>query len=213
MNSDDLIAALARDVPVVPRHALGRQVGMGLAAGVLATFVLVAGVLGIRHDLWVALHGAALWTKAIYTLALGLCATAATLRLARPDGTPGRWPRLVGLVVAIMLVVSLVDLAETPRGAWLALWLGHSWTVCSRNVFLLAMPIYAGLMWACRRLAPTRLRLAGAWAGIAAGGWGAALYCLHCPETAPLFVLTWYTLGIVAASLLGGLMGPRFLRW
>jgi hypothetical protein len=213
MNSQDLIAALARDVPVVPRHALGRQVGLGLAGGMLVTLALVATVLGIRSDLWTALHGTALWTKAIYTVALGLCATAATLRLARPDGTPGRWAMLIWLPVAALALVSLGELAMAPRAAWLALWLGQSWTVCSRNVFLLALPIYAGLMWACRRLAPTRLRLSGAWAGIAAGGWGAALYCLHCPETAPVFVMTWYSLGVIAAALVGWLLGPRLLRW
>ena len=213
MTSDDLIAALARDVPAVPRHALGRRVGLGLACGMVATLLLVALVLGVRPDLWVALHGAALWTKSIYTIALGACATAATLRLARPDGSPGRWPWWIALPILAMLAVSLVELAQAPRDTWLALWLGHSWTVCSRNVFLLAMPIYAGLIWACRRLAPTRLRQAGAWAGIAAGGWGAALYCLHCGETAPVFVVTWYSLGVIASALLGWLLGPRLLRW
>ena len=80
-------------------------------------------------------------------------------------------------------------------------------------VFTLALPIFAGLLWSFRRLAPTRLRLTGATAGLAAGAWAATLYCLHCPESSALFVLTWYTLGMGLAAIAGALLGPRLLRW
>lgn len=91
----------------------------------------------------------------------------------------------------------------------LAMWLGKSWTICARNVFLLALPIFAGLLWSFRRLAPTKLALAGTSAGLAAGTWGATL----CPETSALFVLTWYSLGMLGAALVGWLLGPRLMRW
>ncbi|PTS89589.1 DUF1109 domain-containing protein, partial [Sphingomonas sp. HMWF008] len=58
-----------------------------------------------------------------------------------------------------------------------------------------------------------RLRLAGAMAGLAAGGIAATLYGFHCPETAAPFVLTWYSLGIAAAMAIGAAIGPRALRW
>jgi hypothetical protein len=93
------------------------------------------------------------------------------------------------------------------------MWLGQSWRVCSSLVFLLSIPIFGGLLWSFRRLAPSRLRAAGATAGLAAGAWGATLYCLHCPEVSAIFVLTWYTLGIGLAALLGAIVGPRLLRW
>jgi hypothetical protein len=80
-------------------------------------------------------------------------------------------------------------------------------------VLLLSLPILGGLLWALRRLAPTRLALAGGTAGLAAGAWAACLYCLHCPETSAVFVLTWYSLGIALATGLGALLGPRLLRW
>ena len=105
------------------------------------------------------------------------------------------------------------EMAQAPRSQWLAMWLGHSWKVCSTLVFVLSVPIFAGLLWSFRRLAPTRLRLAGATAGLAAGGWAAMLYCLHCPEVSAIFVLTWYTLGIGMACALVALLGPRLLRW
>jgi len=80
-------------------------------------------------------------------------------------------------------------------------------------VLALSMPIFIGLLWSFRRLAPTRLRAAGAAAGLAAGAWAATLYCLHCPEVSAIFVLTWYSLGIGLAAALGALIGPYFLRW
>jgi len=213
MNSEDLIAALSRDVRPVRRHALGQRLGLGLAVGALMTLIVLGAWLGFRPDLMLAMHRATFWIKWTYSISLAICATVATLRLARPDGRVGGWLRLMIVPVLGLAAIAVVELATTPRGDWLAMWLGHSWTVCSRNVFLLAVPIFAGLLWSFRRMAPTRLALAGMTAGMAAGAWGATLYCLHCPETSSLFVLTWYTLGMAAAAVLGAIAGPRLLRW
>jgi len=91
--------------------------------------------------------------------------------------------------------------------------LGQSWKICRWLLLILAAPIFIGLLWSFRRLAPTRLRAAGAAAGVAAGAWAATLYCPHCPEVSAIFVLTWYTLGMVLAAGVGALLGPRVLRW
>ena len=50
-------------------------------------------------------------------------------------------------------------------------------------------------------------------AGLAAGAFAATVYCMHCPEVSAIFVLTWYSLGILLAASLGALLGPRLLRW
>jgi len=57
------------------------------------------------------------------------------------------------------------------------------------------------------------LRLTGAAAGLAAGASAATLYGLHCPEVSALFVLIWYSLGMLVAAAIGALAGPRVLRW
>lgn len=64
-----------------------------------------------------------------------------------------------------------------------------------------------------RARAPTRLRLAGAAAGLAAGAVGAPVYCLHCPELSAVFVGFWYLLGMLIPAALGALLGPRVLAW
>jgi hypothetical protein len=62
-------------------------------------------------------------------------------------------------------------------------------------------------------MAPTRLRLAGAAAGFAAGAVGALVYSVHCPELAAPFLGVWYLLGILIPTAVGALLGPRLLHW
>lgn len=213
MNTDQLIDSLSADVRPVPRHALGRRIGVGLAAGGLAAAVMVIALLGIRPDLDHAMLGFRFWMKWGYTGSLGIAAVVAVARLGRPAASSLRPLWLIVVPVGLLAAVGVGELASTPSRDWLAMWLGQSWKVCPWIVFLLAAPIFTGLLWSFRRLAPTRLRAAGAAAGLAAGAWAATIYCLHCPEVSALFVLTWYTLGIGLAALAGAVLGPRLFRW
>ncbi|MES2755291.1 MAG: DUF1109 domain-containing protein [Pseudomonadota bacterium] len=213
MNTEQLIAALAADVAPVPRGAVGRRLLIGAGAGGIAAFALVAAWLGLRSDLDLAMQGVGFWTKWAYTISLAIGASVMVARLARPEAVRLRrfWP--VAIPFALLALVGAVEMASVPAADWLAMWLGRTWTKCPWAVLALAVPIFTGLLWSFRRLAPTRLRAAGAAAGLAAGAWAATVYCLHCPEVSAIFVLTWYTLGIVLAAALGALVGPRLLRW
>ena len=215
MNSEQLIDRLSQSVPSVPRHAVRWRLLLGLLAGSIVTVALVGWGLGFRPDLWLAMRGFTFWMKWAYTGSLALCAIAATVQLSRPDARPLRWLWVMTVPVAGLAVIGIVEMARAPVSQWLPMWLGHSWDVyvCSSLVFLLSLPIFGGLLWSFRRLAPTRLRAAGATAGLTAGAWAATFYCLHCPEVTAIFVLTWYTLGIALAALLGAMLGPRLLRW
>ncbi|MEG3125384.1 DUF1109 domain-containing protein [Sphingomonas sp. GB1N7] len=213
MRTEDLIASLAGNVRAVPRGAVPRRMAFGIAGGGMVTMLLVATWLGLRHDLGSAVLGFPFWMKWGYTLSTAAIAVSATIHLARPEAAQARALPWLALPVGILAVLTVVQLLATPPGDWTALWQGRSWHVCTRNVAILSLPIFAGLMLAFRRFAPTRLRLTGAVAGLAAGACGAVLYCLHCPEVSALFVLVWYTLGILAAAGIGALLGPRLLRW
>lgn len=213
MRNDQLIDALAADVRPVRRHAVGWRLGLGVAAGALVSAVLLAAGLGIRPDLVHAMHGFTFWMKWAYTISLAIGAIWATARLSRPEGRSLRGLWLMAIPVLLLAGIGVVELIRTPQTEWLAMWLGHSWRVCPWLVLTLSMPIFAGLLWSFRRLAPTRLRAAGAAAGLAAGAFSATVYCLHCPEVSAIFVLTWYSLGILLAASFGALVGPRLLRW
>ena len=76
-----------------------------------------------------------------------------------------------------------------------------------------ALPTLLATFWALRQLAPTRLTLAGAGAGLFAGGVGAFVYCFHCTESTAPFIAIWYTLGVVLTMAVGAVLGRYLLRW
>ena len=213
MKTDDLISTLSSDVPPVGRNAVARRLTIGLVLGALVSGAYVIAMMGVRPDLMVAMHGFPFWMKWGYTISLAVGAIVATAQLARPDTQRLRWLWLLAVPVLLLATVGVTELIRTPQAEWLAMWLGHSWKQCPWRVLLLALPIFIGLLWSFRRLAPTRLRAAGAAAGLAAGAFAATVYCIHCPEVSAIFVLTWYSLGILLAASLGALIGPRLMRW
>lgn len=213
MDTGDLIRRLSDDVQPVRRHAVGRRLAIGLSLGALVSVAFVVLWMGVRPDLMLAMRGLNFWMKWGYTISLTIAALVLAVQLARPDSSRLRWRWLILVPVALLAGMGGMELSRIPVSHWLHMWLGHSWSSCPWYVLLLALPIFIGLLWSFRRLAPTRLRAAGAVAGLAAGAFAATIYCLHCPEVSAMFVLTWYSLGILLAAGLGALLGPRVLRW
>jgi hypothetical protein len=213
MQTDDLIRSLAGNLAPVSRTAVERRIALGILIGATVTLVAIALRLGVRPDLGAAMQGFPFWMKWIYTLSLAIGAIAATIHLSRPDAPRMSWLWLLAVPVFILAALAASELAQAPAGSWPALLQGRSASRCSLFVLAFSAPIYAGLVWAFRSLAPTNMRLAGAMAGLASGACAATLYGLHCPEASATFVLAWYTLGMVLAMIGGALAAPRFLRW
>ena len=212
MRTADLIELLARDVRTTPPGVANRRLFAALIAGGLVTLAIVA--LGLRcQPLLLAAQQPWFWMKAAYTGLLTLAGSVIVRRLSVPGARVGVVPLAAVLVILAMVALGAAQILVAAPAARLTLWLGHTWKVCSPLILLLAAPIYAFLVAAIRRLAPTRLALTGAAAGFAAGALAATLYGLHCPEQAAAFVATWYTLGIAAATALGAIAGSRLLRW
>ena len=213
MTIDRLVVTLGASATPVRRGLVQRRLALGLVAGGAVTLAMVVLQLGFRPDLAIAMHGFAFWMKWTYTLSLGGIAILATAHLARPEAQRPPWLWLLAIPVSALAALATAELIRTPPSGWAELWTGLSWRMCSTRVATLSLPIFAGLVLGFRKLAPTRLRLTGAVAGLAAGALGATLYCLHCPEVSAVFVLTWYTLGIAVAAAIGAMLGPRLLRW
>jgi len=215
MNTDDLIAVLADDVRPIRPGLVQRRLASFAGAGLAASVLLLLTWLPPRPDLMAAMGGAFFWEKGLYTLSFALAGALAVERLARPDGrTPAAAGRVLGLAVALMAVAGVTGLALAAGPAQrMALWLGDSFQVCSLRIVVLSAPILAMTLAATRSLAPTRLRSAGAAAGLLAGGLSATVYALHCPESTAAFVVTWYSLGMLACGAIGAALGPWILRW
>lgn len=211
--SDDLIARLSSDLRPVSRLAVLRRLALGLGVGAAVSAALTGGILGFRSDMLQAAGEMMFWVKLAYTLGLAGIALWAVERLARPAGQGGR--RILALVWPLAAVAALAawQLSHAPATLRSQMVMGQSSAVCPWCILTAALPPLVGLIWALRGLAPTRLRLTGLMIGLAAGGAGAAAYALHCPEPTAPFLAIWYSLGILAAGLVGLLLGPRALRW
>jgi len=213
MRTEELINRLSTDLAPVPRCAASLRLALGLAVGAGASLLLLFAWLGVRPDLAEAARSGGLWIKFAFTLSLGAAAFATLDRLSRPGGRVGAgWFWLVA-PLAVVSLLAIVQFLEAPGAYHEQLWTGRSAVLCPVRIAALAAPVFAALLWAFRRLAPTRLAPAGFAAGILAGCVGAAVYALYCPEDGAGFLAVWYTLGVFTAGLMGALIGSRLLRW
>ena len=213
MTTDQLISALSRDVAPVRSTAVRDRIALGIVAGSLISTALLAVVLGVRPDLDQAMLSPGVWMKLVYTISLAIAALLMVAQLTRPESRTPRGAWLFLIPVLLLTCVGVLELLGTPSGKRLEMWLAHSWALCPWRVLVLAAPIFVGLLWSFRGFAPTQLRLAGAAAGAAAGAFAAVVYCLHCAQVSAIFVVTWYSLGILLATGVGALIGPRLMRW
>jgi hypothetical protein len=212
MKTDHLIALLSEDLTPARRGMVLGWLLLGLMGGGMLAVLAMMMTLKPRPDLALAMAGGPFWMKITYTATLAVLGLVIVQRQARA-GAQSRTP----IMALAAPVVALIVLAAVQLSAYqadsAALLMGQTWTVCPWAILALAVPVYAGLLLALRQLAPTRLPLAGAAAGLAAGAVAATIYGFHCPETAAPFILVWYSLGIVLAAGLGSLVGRFALRW
>ena len=213
MKTEDLVSMLASSSVAVPPHAAARRYGFAVGGGALVALTLMVLLLGVRADLADAAQLPMFWFKLAYVGGLLMASLLASLRLSRPGA------RLTGLASLLMAPVlamwlwALVVLTRAAPAARSQLFYGETWTDCPLLIASLSAPVFVAVIWAMQGLAPTRLHLAGAAAGLLAGTTGALVYCLHCPEIEAPFLAFWYLLGMLIPATAGAAVGPRLLRW
>ncbi len=213
MKTDELVTLLAASGAPADPFVIARRFAIAIGWGAFGSALLMALLLGVRPDIRAAVQWPMFWIKLVFALLLVGAGLFASLRLARPGASLTRLPAaLAGPVVAIwLLAVYALATAEPAMRAELIF--GRTWRSCPSNIIVLSVPAFVAIFWAMRGLAPTRLRLAGAGAGLLAGAVGASVYALHCPELAAPFIGVWYVAGILAVTTFGALVGPWALRW
>ena len=211
MKTDELIRAIAADDKRA--SPLARFLYVALAAALVLAAILFAIALGPRPDIAAVALDPRFLLKFAVTLLLAATALALALRLARPGAETGYAWLVLAAAPALLAFGVLVELATMPAATWGTRLIGTNWFYCLTYVPLLSLPLLAAALIGLRHGAPTRPALAGAVAGLLAGGLGAALYAAHCTDDSPLFVATWYTLAIGGVTILGSLIGRRVLRW
>ncbi len=211
MKTDDLIGLLAQGAGrTEPAGDLGHMV---LGALMVLPLMVLAVWLGL------GLVPVALWpvsgtfAKLSYAGIVLFGAGLLLRRLGRPGAAVGLPLALIAGTLAAVAMIGVADLLRQPVAGWPMHILGKSAPVCPWAILFLSVPVLAVMLWSARALAPTRLRLAGAAAGLAAGALGALAYAMGCDEGALTFMALWYSLGMALATVLGAVVGPRVLRW
>ncbi len=211
MKTAELIDHLAAGLRPAPSRVT--RLALAILAGALGALGVLWVVNGFRTDLAQAMQTGAFWMKWTFALTMAAAAFGLCARVARPESGPGWWLAAVmvpPLFAAGMASIEVLGVSPAERAMLVR---GHSALECLWLIAALSVPLLLAVLWAFRRFAPTRFRLAGFSGGLLAGAVAAAVYSLHCDETSTAFVATWYGLGMLLPALLGLLLGPRMLRW
>jgi len=212
METDELIKALAADTRRSGISMARAWSGAALAAvaGAATVFLIL---LGPRTDIASAAQTVRFLFKFLVTIALAVSAFGLLRVLSRPEADARlALPRLA-VAPALLAAGIVAELVVSSPGTWSAKLVGTNSLVCLTFIPSIGIGPLALLLLALRHGAPSRPALAGAMAGLTAGGIAATFYAAHCTDDSPLFVATWYTIAIAALTLLGAASAHRFARW
>ena len=204
---------LATGSSAVEPHRAVRHFAVALACGAFASALLMVVLLGVRPDLGQAVLLPMFWVKFAYVASLALTSAIVAMRLSRPGRTLGRIPSALAVPVLGMWMLAAFVFASADPAERRLLLFGGTPTTCPLFIAMLSLPVFLAASLAMKRLAPTRLRLAGGGAGLGSGWLGALVYSWHCQEMAAPFLGIWYLLGVLIPTCVGALLGPRLLRW
>jgi hypothetical protein len=213
MKTEDLIVMLAANAAPVDRMAVVRRFSFSLGGGMLITGLLLVLWLGASPGLPEMAALPMFWVKLLFSLGVATVALYAVVRLALPGMKAKAAPKLLLILLATLWALAahvLINAAPAERSDLI---FGQTWLYCVLIIPLLSIPVFVAAFWALKGMAPTRLALTGASAGLLAGAASATVYALYCPELAAPFIAVWYVLGMVIPAVIGAYAGTRYLRW
>lgn len=213
MKTDDLIEALAVELPRAPTGQIERHLLLMMVPAAGLVLLAVALWLGFRSDLTTAVTGPVFWSKAAYTTLIATTGFWLLDRLGRP-GADVRPPLiLLAAIGSMALIVAGTLFATATVDDRMTLLMGSSARVCPPFILILSALAAPFVFVAGRRFAPDRPMAAGAAAGLLTAGLAATLYGLHCAEVSAVFVAVWYSLGMMLAAGAGAIVGRFAFRW
>ncbi|HEV8553697.1 MAG TPA: DUF1109 domain-containing protein [Casimicrobiaceae bacterium] len=213
MKTNELVTLLATGAGAVEPDASSRRYATALGWGAFGATLLMAILVPVRPDIDAAAQLPMFWIKLAFPASVAVGGLFAASRLSRPGARLG-WVSgaLVAPVLAMWLLTAYVLLGAPPEER-ADLVMGFTWEYCLLYIPTLSVPVLVATLWAMKGLAPTRLALAGAAAGLLAGALGALVYALHCPEMEAPFLGVWYVAAMLIPAAAGALLGPIVLRW
>ena len=212
MDTSELIRTLATDTrrpatPVSTAWWWAADLAIALAA---ATFFAM---LGPRPDIATAAETYRFLFKFLVAITLSVSAFSCARALSRPGEN---WRKVIlslAVAPALLAMAVVVELFALPSDTWSATMAGTNGFVCLTYIMLIGLGPLATFLRTLHYSAPTRPALAGAVAGLLAGGIAATFYAAQCTNDSPLFVATWYIIAIAGLAILGAAIASRLARW
>ncbi len=211
MKTDDFIRTLAADNDW-RATATGTALLIALLAAAPISLAIFLTALGVRPDFASATHNPFFDLKFAVTLALAISAILVVLPLSRPGTVLGGRAWLLLVPVVLLATGIAFDLAMPQVTSWSDRLIGSNSRVCLTAIPAMALPLLVAALIGLRQGAATRPALSGAVVGLMSGGLAATVYAAHCTDDSPLFVATWYSIGIAALTAVGAAAGSRVLR-
>lgn len=213
MRTEDLIERLARE-PTLSSMSLTSAWRIAAVAAVIIVFAILSMSIGFRPDLNVAAETPRFLFKIVVGTALAVGAYRSLRVLSRPEGQSSS--TLLPLALVFILISSgvVAELALAPlSGGSFAKLVGINPLACVSIIVLLGIGPLAIFIHVLRKGAPQHPAIAGATAGLLAGGIASGLFALNCPNNSALFVAVWYSIAIAALACLGAVAAWRYARW
>jgi hypothetical protein len=213
VKTDDLINALSRSEPPIDRARLLARWASVLGLGMVGSFAVLVVWFGVNPDLAMLFQNTWFWVRFAFIFSVGAFAAALFAKLGQPAQARSARLSWIALPFGVLAAVAAVMLGMAPASERSDMLLGISWDVCSRNIALVSIPVFAASVWVARQFAPVRLRATGAALGLFSGAVGALVYSLYCPELEPTFLVIWYGIGMLIPAAVGALLGRKLLAW
>lgn len=190
----------------------GLLIALTVAVGMVAAICLTWGALGMPTNWQSGEHVGFKAIALIFTLGLAGAGASILFKSARP-GRSGRRPFVLIGLLFVAVVSAAVALAVSDSVTLSMMVRGGPWGSCLICIPIFAVVPFVAFIWALRKGAPTNLVLAGAIAGLVAGALGAAAVVVHQTGDSIPFLALWYGGPVALCALVGGILGPRLLRW
>lgn len=215
MNTDRFIDILVQDEIVEKPRSLAL---FALFAGgvLLLISLLIYALTGMafRPDYWASVSQPLVLSKQLLPLLLLLSVFPALARMRYPEAQfTGKIYAGIGVYLAIMVALFAFAWQATPADLHGMAIVGKSRLKC-----LVSIPLYSWIalgvvLLGLKGSAPQNPRLMALFAAIFAAAIGTIVYAFGCTEDSPLFYALWYNLAIFIASIGGGLIAWRVLKW
>ena len=212
MDTNELISVLAADTRP-PSAAISSVWGVTAGIAIALAAAIFFAMLGPRSDIATAAGTPRFLFKFVFAITLAVSAFGCVRALSRPGETWRRAIPYLAAAPALFVMAVIVELFLLPSDTWSAKLVGTNSVVCLTYITLIGIGPLAIFLRTLRHGAPTRPALAGAVAGLLAGGIAATFYAAQCTDDSPLFVATWYTIAIAGLAILGAAGASRISRW